>query len=95
MTLIVGARTVADLYDAITLDKLDQAHSWLTVVPAFSHDPFVTPAEQGYALSLGLYHHRCGQHVYVCGPPAMLDLARQLLPATGIPADRIHLPTIL
>ncbi|MFI7075767.1 FAD-binding oxidoreductase [Micromonospora sp. NPDC049903] len=92
VTLIVGVRTVADLYDAITLDKLDQAHPWLTVVPVFSHDPSVTPAEQGDALTLGLFHYRPGQDVYVCGPPAMLDVARRRLPRAGIPVDRLHLP---
>ncbi|MCZ7420706.1 FAD-binding oxidoreductase [Verrucosispora sp. WMMA2121] len=94
VTLIVGARTIADLYDAITLDKLDQAHPWLTVVPALSHDPFAAPAEQGDALTVALNHYRPYQHVYVCGPPAMLSLARHQLPATGIPAERLHLPTL-
>ncbi|MFI7550379.1 FAD-binding oxidoreductase [Micromonospora sediminimaris] len=94
VTLIVGARTIADLYDAITLDQLDQAHPWLTVVPALSHDPFAAPAEQGDALTVALDRYRPNQHVYVCGPPAMLDLARGRLTAAGIPADRIHLPTI-
>ncbi|MGW0507564.1 hypothetical protein [Micromonospora sp. NPDC003241] len=92
VTLIVGVRTVADLYDAIALDKLDQAHPWLTVVPVFSHDPSVTPAEQGDALTLGLYHYRPGQDVYVCGPPPMLDVARRRLPRAGIPVDRLYLP---
>ncbi|MFV2102901.1 FAD-binding oxidoreductase [Micromonospora sp. LOL_024] len=91
VTLIVGVRTVADLYDAITLDKLDQAHPWLTVVPAFSHDPCAAPDEQGDALTVGLHHCRPGQDVYVCGPPAMLDVARQRLSAVGIPAN---LPTV-
>ncbi len=94
VTLIVGARTVADLYDAITLDKLDQAHPWLRVVPAFSHDPFVAPAEQGDALTVALDHYHPGQQVHVCGPAAMLDLARGRLTAAGIPADGIHLPAI-
>ncbi len=92
VTLVVGARTFADLYDAVALDKLDRAHPWLTVVPAFSHDPCVAPAEQGDALTLGLYHHRPGQDVHVCGPPAMLAAARQRLPAAGIPTERLHLP---
>ena len=39
VTLIVGARTFTDLYDSITLDKLQCAHDWLTIVPAFSDDP--------------------------------------------------------
>ncbi|MDI5938720.1 FAD-binding oxidoreductase, partial [Micromonospora sp. DH15] len=38
VTLVVGARTFAELYDAIALDRLQRAHDWLTVVPALSHD---------------------------------------------------------
>ncbi|GGR73109.1 hypothetical protein GCM10010169_16370 [Micromonospora fulviviridis] len=49
MTLIVGSRDVASLYDAITLDKLQQAHDWLTLVPAFSHDPLAEPGERSDA----------------------------------------------
>ncbi|GIJ25372.1 oxidoreductase [Micromonospora qiuiae] len=91
VTLIVGTRTFGDLYDAISLDKLQCAHDWLTVVPAFSHDASVPPAEQGDALTLALYHYRAVQEVYVCGPPAMLAAARRRLPAAGVPADRLHL----
>ncbi|MCZ7439529.1 FAD-binding oxidoreductase [Micromonospora sp. WMMC241] len=94
VTLIVGARAFADLYDAIALDKLQQAHDWLSVVPAFSDDPEATPAEQGTAIALATYHHRPGQHVHVCGPPAMLAAARRWLSLAGVPADHQHLPTI-
>ncbi|MFI1193854.1 hypothetical protein ACH4T9_11440 [Micromonospora sp. NPDC020750] len=66
VTLVVGARTFADLYDAISLDKLQCAHGWLTIVPAFSHDVFAEPAERGDALTLALDHHDPGQEVYVC-----------------------------
>jgi NAD(P)H-flavin reductase len=92
VTLVVGARSIADLYDAITLDKLQDVHDWLTIVPAFSHDLFAEPAEQGDALTIGLYHHHPDRHVYVCGPPAMLAGARLRLLAAGVPADRLHLP---
>ncbi|MDG4801925.1 FAD-binding oxidoreductase [Micromonospora sp. WMMD980] len=94
VTLIVGARTFADLHDAITLDKLQQAHAWLRIVPAFSDDPEAEPAEQGTAVALATYHHRPGQHVHVCGPPAMLAAARRWLTIAGVPADRLHLPVI-
>ncbi|MFI2712097.1 oxidoreductase [Micromonospora sp. NPDC018662] len=94
VTLVVGARTFADLYDAIALDKLQQAHDWLTIVPVFSDDPEAEPAEQGTAIGLAIHHHRPGQHVYVCGPPAMLAAARRWLPIAGVPADRLHLPTL-
>ncbi|MFC4145760.1 FAD-binding oxidoreductase [Micromonospora mangrovi] len=91
VTLVVGARTFADLYDAVTLDKLQAARDWLTIVPAFSHDIFAEPADQGDALTVAL-DHWTDQQVYVCGPPAMLAGTRRRLLAAGIPADRLHLP---
>ncbi|WP_236145720.1 MULTISPECIES: oxidoreductase [unclassified Micromonospora] len=95
VTLIVGVRTVADLYDAIALDKLDQAHPWLTVVPVFSHDPLAVPEENGDALTVALGHLRSDQEVYVCGPPAMLAGSRLRLLAAAVPAERIHLPGLV
>ncbi|KXK59097.1 hypothetical protein AWW66_26105 [Micromonospora rosaria] len=92
VTLVVGARTYADLYDSISLDVLQCAHDWLTLVPAFSHDPEAGPGERGDALTVALDHHRSGQEVYVCGPPAMLAGLRLRLLAAGIPTQRIHLP---
>ncbi|NBE83795.1 hypothetical protein GVV04_23090 [Micromonospora sp. NEAU-HG-1] len=92
VTLVVGARTFADLYDAISLDRLQRAHGWLTIVPAFSHDVFAEPAERGDALTVALDHHEPGQEVYVCGPPAMLAGARLRLRAAGVPAGRSRLP---
>ncbi|MGC4888820.1 FAD-binding oxidoreductase [Micromonospora sp. DT227] len=94
VTLVLGARTFADVYDAIALDKLQQAHDWLTIVPAFSDDPEAAPAEQGTAIALAIHHHRPGHHVHVCGPPAMNTAARRWLTIAGVPADHLHLPTI-
>lgn len=92
VTLVVGARTLLDLYDAVALDKLQQAHrDWLTVVLAFSDDRDVEPAAQGDVLSLALNHHRPGQAFYVCGPPGLIEAARDRLPIEGVPADRLHL----
>ncbi|WP_432903752.1 FAD-binding oxidoreductase [Micromonospora matsumotoense] len=91
VTLIVGARTFFDLYDSIALDKLQCAHDWLTIVPVFSDDPHADPAEQGDAVTYALRYHRTHQQVYVCGPPAMLAVARRWLPLAGIPGDRLHL----
>ncbi|MFG3552962.1 FAD-binding oxidoreductase [Micromonospora sp. NPDC047557] len=92
VTLVVGVRAFIDLYDAIALDKLQCAHDWLTIVPAFSDDPWAEPAEQGDALTIALDHHQPDQEVYLCGPPAMLAAARPRLFALGVPAARIHLP---
>ncbi|RGC69754.1 Phenol hydroxylase P5 protein [Micromonospora sp. MW-13] len=92
VTLVSGVRAFADLYDPVSLDKLQVAHDWLTVVPAFSHDAHAEPAERGDALTVALRHHRPGQHVYACGPPAMVAGARLRLRAAGVPAAHIHLP---
>ncbi|WP_089157254.1 oxidoreductase [Micromonospora sp. NBS 11-29] len=94
VTMVVGARAFADLYDAISLDKLQCAHDWLTLVPAFSHDPLAEPGERGDALTVALDHHRPGQEVYLCGPPPMVAGSRLRLLAAGVPAERIHLPVI-
>ncbi|SCG43461.1 FAD-binding oxidoreductase [Micromonospora halophytica] len=90
--LVVGARTFPELYDAISLDTLQCAHGWLTVVPALSHDPHAAPGEWGDALTVALDHLRPDQDVLLCGPPAMLAGSRLRLLAAGVPADRIHLP---
>ncbi|MFJ8577232.1 FAD-binding oxidoreductase [Micromonospora sp. NPDC093277] len=90
VTLIVGARAVESLYDAVTLDQL--RHDWLTIVPAFSHDPFAELGERGDALTVAVEYLRPDQAVYVCGPPAMLAGSRLRLHAAGVPAERIHLP---
>ncbi|MFG2060412.1 FAD-binding oxidoreductase [Micromonospora sp. NPDC048871] len=88
--LVVGARSVEALYDAITLDKL--RHDWLTIVPTFSHDELAEPGERGDALTVALDHLRPEHEVYVCGPPAMLAGSRLRLLAAGVPGERIHLP---
>ncbi|MFY1659413.1 FAD-binding oxidoreductase [Micromonospora sp. WMMD1274] len=94
VTLVVGARTLLDLYDAVALDKLAQAHrDWLTVELAFSDDGDVEPAAQGDLLTVALYHYRQGQAFYVCGPPKLMEAARVRLPTAGIPAGRLHLAT--
>ncbi|MEV0805326.1 FAD-binding oxidoreductase [Micromonospora sp. NPDC050200] len=94
VTLVVGARTFTELYDAITLDQLQRAHDWLTIVPALSHDPWAEETERGDALTIAENHHRQGQDVLVCGPPAMLAGARLRLLAAGVLDDRIHLPKL-
>ncbi|MEV4770129.1 FAD-binding oxidoreductase [Micromonospora humida] len=95
VTLVVGARTFFDLYDPISLDKLQCAHDWLTIVPVFSQDPNAHAAEQGDALTAALLHHRPHHQVYVCGPPPMLAAAQRRLPLAGVPADRLHLPDLM
>ncbi|MFI6785614.1 FAD-binding oxidoreductase [Micromonospora sp. NPDC050276] len=92
VTLVVGAPALPDLYDAVALDKLQQAHSkWLTVVLAFSNDRDVEPAAQGDLLSIALDHYRPGQAFYVCGSPPLIEAARKRLPLAGVAAENLHL----
>ncbi|MEU1813353.1 FAD-binding oxidoreductase [Micromonospora aurantiaca (nom. illeg.)] len=92
VTLVVGARALPDLYDAVALNKLQQAHGdWLTVVLAFSDDRDVEPASQGDLLSVALCHYKPGQAVYVCGAPPLIEAARQRLPMVGVPSESLHL----
>ncbi|WP_433686793.1 hypothetical protein ACQP0I_23135 [Micromonospora carbonacea] len=90
VTLVVGARAFADLYDSVSLDRLQCAHDWLTLVPALSHEPLAGAGERGDALTVALDHYRPGQEVYLCGPPPMLAGSRLRLLAAGVPAERIH-----
>ncbi|WP_043967220.1 oxidoreductase [Micromonospora haikouensis] len=92
VTLVVGARAFVDLYDSVSLDKLQRAHDWLTLVPALSHDPLAGAGERGDALTVALDHYRPGQEVYLCGPPPMLAGSRLRLLAAGVPAEHINLP---
>ncbi len=92
VTLVVGSRTLLDLYDAIALDTLASAHrDWLTVVLAFSDDRDVEPHAQADVLSLALKHHRPGQVVYVCGPPQLIAAARRRLPQAGVTSNSLYL----
>lgn len=92
VTLIVGARTLADLYDSITLDTLQTVHpEGLTIRPTFTDDPLIDPAAQGDVLTAVLHHYRPGHHIYVAGPPALIDQARHRLPLAGIPTNHLHL----
>ncbi|MFJ2087525.1 FAD-binding oxidoreductase [Micromonospora chokoriensis] len=91
VTLIVGARTLLDLYDAVALDRLQQAHAdWLRVLPALSDDVDVELDAQGDLLSMALRHRTAECDFYVCGSPQLLQAARERLPETGIAPERLH-----
>ena len=95
VTLIVGARTFAGLYDAIALDKLQQAHDWLTHRAGVLRRPRSRARRAGHRDRVGEpITTGAGQHVHVCGPPAMLTAARRWLTIAGVPAERLHLPVI-
>lgn len=95
-------RPVLLVHAASTFDRLTfreelealRATLALTVVPVLEQPPPDWTGERGYIdaallrrhLPPGVGHWQC----FVCGPPAMLDAMERLLPACGLPADRVH-----
>lgn len=93
VTLVVGARTVEQCYDAVTLDNWQHKHDWLTVLPAFSAEPSsVHPLERGTAARIALRHDWPDHDVFLCGPTPMIHDALPRLVVAGVPLARIHLP---
>ncbi len=83
-----GDRTLGERLDALR-SRLD-----LRVVPVMEHPPPGWSGERGRIDAELLRRHlprgfRRLQY-FVCGPPALLDAMDRVLPALGIPADRIH-----
>lgn len=94
VTLVVGARTVEQLYDSVTLDRWQQAYDWLTVLPAFSDEssPPVHPLERGGAVRIALRQDWVERDIFLCGPAPMIRDALPRLVVAGVPLARIHLP---
>jgi NAD(P)H-flavin reductase/ferredoxin len=92
-TVLFGARQQRDLY---ALDELaDLQRRWngrLEVVPVLSDaaDDAAWEGARGLVTEhIDAYLAR-GSHAYLCGPPAMVDAARDVLLERGIRADHIH-----
>jgi NAD(P)H-flavin reductase/hemoglobin-like flavoprotein len=89
ISLYVGARTAAALYDMRDLSRLAAACPDLTVIPAVSHDP-------DWAGLAGLLpdavrqHASCeGREVFISGPDAMVAETVRML-AGRVPSEHIH-----
>ncbi len=95
-------RPVLLIHAASTFDRLTfreeiealRAVLALTVVPVLEQPPPDWTGERGY-IDAGLLHRHLPPGVaywqcFVCGPPAMLDAMERLLPACGVPAERVH-----
>jgi CDP-4-dehydro-6-deoxyglucose reductase, E3 len=86
-----GGRTQADLY----MNELSQR--WAEHVPNFTYIPVVSdePAESGWQGRTGLVHQAVlddypdlsAYQAYVCGAPAMVDIAHQTFVAQGLNSD--------
>jgi Na+-transporting NADH:ubiquinone oxidoreductase subunit F len=93
VTLFFGANRPRDLY------LLDEMRHFETALPHFRFVPVVIKGddEQTWTGQTGFvteavfraFQSLAGHEGYVCGPPAMIDAAVQVLAALGIPKDKI------
>ncbi|AGB22271.1 2-polyprenylphenol hydroxylase-like oxidoreductase [Mycobacterium sp. JS623] len=85
-TFLYGARTAADLPMVDKLRELENEHDWFTFIPALS-DPDDTPwdGETGLITEVLKRHFPStkGHESYLCGPPAMIDAALDVLTSSG------------
>jgi NAD(P)H-flavin reductase/hemoglobin-like flavoprotein len=90
ISLFVGARTKADLYDLPRLREMARVMPWLTVVPVLSHDAWYG-GDRGLVvdavLRYGRWHDR---DVFVCGSEEMVDVTVRRLREAGIPEEQLH-----
>jgi NAD(P)H-flavin reductase/ferredoxin len=93
VTLLFGARREADLY---ALDEIrDIARQWSA---PFHFEPVLSdePTSSSWQGARGLVTERIapllegGAHAYLCGPPAMIDVAVNLLVDRSVPREHIH-----
>lgn len=92
-TLLFGAREERDLYALAEIEAI--ARQWrapFRFVPVLS----AAAADAPWAGARGLVGERIpellerGAHAYLCGPPAMIDSAEELLRLHGVAREHIH-----
>ncbi len=89
ITLYVGARTAAGLYDMQALSLLEASCPGLTVIPAISHDPDWAGLAGLLPDVIGEHAESEGREVYVSGPDAMVRETVRVL-ADQVPGEHIH-----
>jgi NAD(P)H-flavin reductase/hemoglobin-like flavoprotein len=90
VSLYVGAKMAHHLYDMPALSRLQEAHGWLTVVPAVSEDP-TYQGDRGHLVDVALKQRSWIDHqVYVCGSPVMVSATVDRLVAAGISPRAVH-----
>ncbi len=88
--LFFGVRTVREIYDAPSLDRLASANPWLTVVTAISDDDG-WEGERGLVGEVAVAHGDWSGHdVYICGSPAMVEATVKLVVDHGVPENHIR-----
>lgn len=93
VTLLFGARKARDLY---VLDEISEvAAQWrapFRFLPVLSEEPEDSPwaGARGLVTEPLVELVEPGMHAYLCGPPAMIDRAANLLRGLGMAAGDIH-----
>jgi len=95
VTFFYGARTDRDLFLLDELDDLVKEHPWLTFVPALSEPQRNSgrwDGETGLITEVLARHlpSTKGREAYLCGPPAMIDAAIDVLKASGCKERHIY-----
>lgn len=93
VTLLFGARDVRDLYALEEVAAI--AVAWrgrFTFVPVLSEasETSAWDGARGLVTEHLAAHLTRGAQVYLCGPPAMIDAARLLLDARGVPREHVR-----
>lgn len=91
LTLYWGARSPADLYDAALLERWSRQHAGLRYLPVVERAE-ASGLRQGRVHQALLEDHpRLDRYdVYMSGPPAMIDAAREAFTAAGLPPAQLH-----
>ncbi len=93
VTVLFGARERRDLYALAKITAIaDQWHGELQFIPVLSHadnDPEWTGA-RGLVTDMIPTVVEAGTHAYLCGPPAMIDAAVDVLRAEGVARENIR-----
>jgi benzoate/toluate 1,2-dioxygenase reductase subunit len=92
MLLCFGCNGAKDLF---YLDEIELRGFWM---PSFQSRIALMERDAGFAGKIGTAVSlleapdlaRAGLTAYLCGPPAMVEAARERLLAAGVPADAIH-----
>lgn len=93
VTLLFGARSEGDLYALDAIQAI--ARQWpvaFRFVPVLSEEPEDSgwPGLRGLVTGQVAAHLEGGAHAYLCGPPAMIDSAVNVLRDHGVPREHIH-----
>jgi NAD(P)H-flavin reductase len=90
VTIFVGGRTRADLYDLDTLTAIAATNPWLTVIPVVESYRGMAGVEHGTLADAVTRFGAWPDHdVLLCGSPSMIRATVSRMLVAGTPLDRI------